>query len=115
MNNIDTMRARIEQLEAERDVLLTGLHGLMSYVQSEKFWREPQVNTTDIVLRINEVLDEHTDTALVPYGAGCLLKYESEVKARGYINVVHPGDGRWGEYRGDAFRRSHPETYAERT
>lgn len=112
MNNIDAMRARIEHLEAERETLLAGFKSLMDYAVSEKFWRDPYIHNADITTRINEVLSEWTDVNLLPYGAGCLLNYASEVRARGFINVVSPGDGRWGEYR-DTFRRSHPETFAE--
>jgi len=110
MDTIDTQRATIDQLTAERDALAAGLHSISNYAVSEKFWRDPYIHNADITTRVNEVLSEWADINTSPYGAACLLKYESEVRARGYINMVHQGDGRWGEYP----RNTHPETFITR-
>ena len=45
----------LDPKKRENAILTEGLQELLRYVQSEKFSVDPMVNSSDIILRINEI------------------------------------------------------------
>jgi hypothetical protein len=52
----------IKRIRRENEVLKEGLYDLLKYVQSEKFYKDQNVNTADIIRRLQETRNSVYDT-----------------------------------------------------